>query len=122
MKNKYLRFTPIDMMDIFIKHGAVPNIGVNGDELKFLNLPSITKKVRTDLALNSIFTTIFADGSDGKALKPVTLYEKGIPLVLAHFGNKDEESAERTIRHAISDFKELYGETGITEFELAKVA
>ena len=117
--NSYLRFTPIPMMDIFVKHGAVPNIGVNGNELSTMNLPSITTKLRTDVALNSIFTTLFAGG---KAIKTEYLYEKGIPLVLAHFGNKDEDSARRTILWAIHFFSKDYPEYGISEFALAKVA
>jgi|21_taG_2_1085346.scaffolds.fasta_scaffold00144_5 hypothetical protein len=119
-KDNMLRFKPIGMLELMVHHGAIPKTGKNGKELKMHTFPgSLTTKVFTDMALNSIFTTMFADG---RAMKKSEVISKAIPLMLAHFGNVDEESAERSILYAISLFTDTFPECGFAEFKLEAVA
>jgi hypothetical protein len=52
------------------------------------------------------------------------LIEKATPLIRAHFGNKDDKSAERTILHGISLFsdRDKFPESGFSKVKLEKVA
>jgi len=118
--NNFLSFKAIPFNVLMKEQGSVPKIGVNGDELKMHCFPgSLTVKVYTNIALNSIFTMLFAGG---KVITEDELVTKATPLLLEQFGNEDKASAKLSILHGISYFKNYFPECGITKHKLALVA